>query len=99
MRNLIFIITIFLTIFLFYKKDIIFNLVESSFNKKISKIHIENIKNLAPKVILDSIYLKEGDYFWKFNPKRLKEDFEKINEIKNYNFTLKKKWYSLYLYC
>tara|TARA_B100001559_G_C16481292_1_gene613878 strand:- start:446 stop:1144 length:699 start_codon:yes stop_codon:yes gene_type:complete len=90
MRNLIFIVIIFFTIFVLYKKDIPSKFVKSSFDKKISKIQIENLKNLSPKIILDSIYLKEGDYFWKFNPKRLKRDFEKINEIKNYNFSLKK---------
>ena len=90
MRNLIFIVTIFFIIFVLYKKDIPSKFVKSSFDKKISKIQIENLKNLSPKIILDSIYLKEGDYFWKFNPKKLKRDFEKINEIKNYNFSLKK---------
>ena len=90
MRNLIFIVTIFFTILVLYKKDITSKFIKSSFDKKISKIQIENLKNLSPKIILDSIYLKEGDYFWKFNPKKLKRDFEKINEIKNYNFSLKK---------
>ena len=90
MRNLIFIVTIFFTIFVLYKKNIPSKFVKSSFDKRISKIQINNLKNLSPKIILDSIYLKEGDYFWKFNPKRLKRDFEKINEIKNYNFSLKK---------
>ena len=90
MRNLIFIVTIFFIIFVLYKKDIPSVFVKSSFDKRISKIQIDNLKNLSPKIILDSIYLKEGDYFWKFNPKRLKRDFEKINEIKNYNFSLKK---------
>ena len=64
------------------KKDLLFKIFKNSFDKKISEIHIENLKNLIPKIILDSIYLKEGDYFWKFNPERLKKDFEKINEIK-----------------
>ena len=75
-----------------FLKKIIFLLkfVKNSFDKKISKIQVENLKNLSPSIILNSIYLKEGDYFWKFNPKRLKKDFEKINEIKNYNFSLKK---------
>ena len=90
MRNLIFIVTIFFIIFVLYKKDIPSVFVKSSFDKRISKIQINNLKNLSPKIILDSIYLKEGDYFWKFNPKRLKRDFEKINEIKDYNFSLKK---------
>ena len=61
-----------------------------TFDKKISEIHIENLKNLHPKLVRDSIYLKEGDYFWSFNPKKLKRDLEKINEIESYNFTLKK---------
>ena len=90
MRSLIFTITIFCTIFIFYKKEFILQFVENSFNKKISKIYIKNIKNLDSKIILDSIYLKEGDYFWRFNPKKLKKDFEKINEIKKYNFIIKK---------
>ena len=90
MRNLIFIVTIFLTILIFYKKDFLLNFVKGSFDKKISRIHIENLKNLPPKLILDSIYLKEGDYFWKFNPTRLKKNFKEINEIESYNFTLKK---------
>ena len=89
MRSLIFTITIFCTIFIFYKKEFILQFVENSFNKKISKIYIKNIKNLDSKIILDSIYLKEGDYFWRFNPKKLKKNFEKINEIESYNFTLK----------
>ena len=75
---------------MFLKKDLPSKFIKNSFDKKISKIQIKNLKNLSQSVILNSIYLKEGDYFWKFNPKRLKKDFEKINEIKNYNFSLKK---------
>ena len=90
MRNLIFIVIIFFSIFVFYKRDFLSKFVETSFDKKISKIQIKNLKNLSPKLILDSIYLKEGDYVWNFNPKRLKEDLKKINEIKNYTFSLKK---------
>ena len=90
MRNLIFIATIFLIISIFFKKDSLSKFFKNPFDKKISEIHIENLKNLNPKIILNSIYLKEGDHFWKFNPKRLKKDFEKINEIKYYNFSLKK---------
>ena len=90
MRNLIFIAGIFLIISIFFKKDYFSNFFKNSFDKKISEIHIENLKNVNPKLILDSIHLKEGDYFWNFNPKRLKKDFEKINEIESYSFTLKK---------
>ena len=90
MRNLIFITAIFFLIFILFKKDHLSNFTKSYFDKKISKIQIENLNNLAPKLILDSIYLKEGDYFWKFNPKKLRKDLEKINEIENYNFSLKK---------
>ena len=90
MRNLIFITIIFFLIFVLYKKDFLSNFTKSSFDKKITKIQIENLKNLAPKLVLNSIYLKEGDYFWKFNPKKLRKDLEKINEIENYNFSLKK---------
>ena len=90
MRNLIFIVTIFFSLFIFYNKDLLLKFLQNSFDKKILQIQIENLKNLSPKIIFDSIYLKEGDYFWKFNPEKLKKDFEKISEIKNYNFTLKK---------
>ena len=90
MRSLIFITAIFLIISIFFKKDYLFKFVKNPFDKKISEIHIENLKNVNPKLILDSIHLKEGDYFWNFNPKRLKKDFEKINEIESYSFTLKK---------
>ena len=90
MRNLVFISTILLLIFAFYKKNYITKFVKNTFDKKISEIHIENLKNLHPKLVRDSIYLKEGDYFWSFNPKKLKRDLEKINEIESYNFTLKK---------
>ena len=90
MRNLVFISTILLLIFAFYKKNYISKFVKNTFDKKISEIHIENLKNLHPKLVRDSIYLKEGDYFWSFNPKKLKRDLEKINEIESYNFTLKK---------
>ena len=69
-------------------KDLPSKFMKSSLDKKISKIHIENLKDLSPGIILSSIYLKEGDYFWKFNPKRLKKDLDRINEIKNYNFSL-----------
>ncbi|MAI29178.1 MAG: hypothetical protein CMP38_03105 [Rickettsiales bacterium] len=89
MRSLIFIMTVFFSIFIFYKKEFLLKFVENSFNKKISKIYIKNIENLDSKIILDSIYLKEGDYFWRFNPEKLKKDFEKINEIQHYNFVLK----------
>ena len=57
-------------------KDLPSKFLKSSLDKKISKIHIENLKDLSPKIILSSIYLKEGDYFWKFNPKRLKKDLK-----------------------
>ncbi len=90
MRNLIFVIFFFLAVLMVLKKDLPSKFIKSSLDKKISKIHVENLKNLSPRIILNSIYLKEGDYFWKFNPKRLKKDFDKINEIKNYNFSLKK---------
>ena len=90
MRNLIFVFIIFFTILMVLKKDLPSKFVKNSFDKKISKIQINNLKNLSQSVILNSIYLKEGDYFWKFNPKKLKRDFEKINEVKNYNFSLKK---------
>ena len=90
MRNLVFFSTILLLIFAFYKKNYISKFVKNTFDKKISEIHIENLKNLHPKLVRDSIYLKEGDYFWSFNPKKLKRDLEKINEIESYNFTLKK---------
>ena len=90
MRNLIFTVIIFFAVLMVLKKDFTSEFVKSFFDKKISKIQIENLKNLSPSIILNSIYLKEGDYFWRFNPKRLKKDFEKINEIKNYNFSLKK---------
>ena len=97
MRNLIFIAAIFLIISIFFKKDYLFKFFKNSFDKKISEIHIENLKNLNPKLILDSIYLKKGDYFWSFNPERLKKDFEKINEIESYNFTLKKMVFFIFL--
>ena len=90
MRNLIFVVTFFFVILMVLNKDLPSKFMKSSLDKKISKIHIENLKDLSPGIILSSIYLKEGDYFWKFNPKRLKKDFEKINEIKYYNFSLKK---------
>jgi cell division septal protein FtsQ len=90
MRSLIFIAAIFLIFSSFFKKDYIFKFFKNTFDKKISEIHIENLKNLSPKLILDSIYLKKGDYFWSFNPEKLKKDFEKINEIESYDFTLKK---------
>ena len=90
MRNLIYIAAIFLIISIFFKKDHLSKFVKNPFDKKISEIRIENLKNLNPKIILNAIYLKEGDYFWSFNAKRLKKDFEKINEIESYNFTLKK---------
>ena len=90
MRNLIFILIIFMTFLTVLKKDLPSIFIKNAFDKKISKIQVNNLKNLSPSVILNSIYLKEGDYFWKFNPKRLKKDFEKINEIKYYNFSLKK---------
>ena len=89
MRNLVFISTILLVIFAFYKKDFLTKFVKNSFDKKISEIRIENLKNLHPKLVRDSMYLKEGDYFWSFNPKKLKKDFDKINEIESYNFSLK----------
>ena len=81
MRNLIFILIIFMTFLTVLKKDLPSIFIKNAFDKKISKIQVNNLKNLSPSVILNSIYLKEGDYFWKFNPKRLKKDFEKINEI------------------
>ena len=90
MRNLIFILIIFMTFLTVLKKDLPSIFIKKAFDKKISKIQVNNLKNLSPSVILNSIYLKEGDYFWKFNPKRLKKDFEKINEIKYYNFSIKK---------
>ena len=90
MRNLILVLIIFLTFLMILKKDLSLKFVKNSFDKKISKIQIDNLKNLSASIILNSIYLKEGDHFWEFNPKRLKKDFEKINEIKNYNFSLKK---------
>ena len=90
MRNLIFVLITFLIFLMILKKDLSLKFIKNPFDKKISKIQIDNLKNLSPIVILNSIYLKEGDYFWKFNPKRLKKDFEKINEIKYYNFSLKK---------
>ena len=90
MRNLIFILIIFMTFLTVLKKDLPSIFIKNAFDKKISKIQVNNLKNLSPSVILNSIYLKEGDYFWKFNPEKLKKDFEKINEVKNYNFSLKK---------
>ena len=90
MRNLVFVFIIFFTFLMVLKKDLPSKFVKNSFDKKISKIQINNLKNLSQSVILNSIYLKEGDYFWKFNPEKLKKDFEKINEVKNYNFSLKK---------
>ena len=90
MRNLIFVFIIFFTFLMVLKKDLPSKFFKNSFDKKISKIQINNLKNLSQSVILNSIYLKEGDYFWKFNPEKLKKDFEKINEVKNYNFSLKK---------
>ena len=86
MRNLIFILIIFVTFLMVLKKDLPSKFIRNSFDKKISKIQVNNLKNLSPSIILNSIYLKEGDHFWKFNPKRLKKDFEKINEIKNLIF-------------
>ena len=88
MRNLIFVVTFFFVILMVLNKDLPSKFMKSSLDKKISKIHIENLKDLSPGIILSSIYLKEGDYFWKFNPKRLKKDLDRINEIKNYNFSL-----------
>ena len=90
MRNLIFVFIIFFSFLMVLKKDLPSKFFKNSFDKKISKIQINNLKNLSQSVILNSIYLKEGDYFWKFNPEKLKKDFEKINEVKNYNFSLKK---------
>ena len=90
MRNLIFVVIFFFAVLIVLQKDLPSKFIKSFLDKKISKIQIENLKNLPPRIILNSIYLKEGDYFWKFNPRRLKKDFDKINEIKNYNFSLKK---------
>ena len=90
MRNLVFVFIIFFTFLMVLKKDLPSKFVKNSFDKKISKIQINNLKNLSQSVILNSIYLKEGDYFWIFNPKKLKKDFEKIKEIENYNFSQKK---------
>ena len=69
MRNLIFILIIFMTFLTVLKKDLPSIFIKNAFDKKISKIQVNNLKNLSPSVILNSIYLKEGDYFWKFNPK------------------------------
>ena len=75
MRNLILVLIIFLTFLMVLKKDLSLKFVKNSFDKKISKIQVDNLKNLSASIILNSIYLKEGDHFWEFNPKRLKKDF------------------------
>ena len=75
MRNLVFVFIIFFTFLMVLKKDLPSKFVKDSFDKKISKIQINNLKNLSQSVILNSIYLKEGDYFWKFNPKKIEERF------------------------
>ena len=63
MRNLIFVFIIFFTFLMVLKKDLSSKFIKNSFDKKISKIQINNLKNLSQSVILNSIYLKEGDYF------------------------------------
>ena len=58
--------------------------------RKISEIRIENLKNLNPNLILDSIYLKEGDYFWSYNLKDLKKILKKLMRLKVIILLLKK---------
>ena len=59
MRNLILILIIFMTFLMVLKKDLPSKFIKNSFDKKISKIQVNNLKNLSPSIILNSIYLKE----------------------------------------
>ena len=50
---------------------------------------IHGLDNLNENMILRKISLKEGQSFWKFNPKELKKDLQKIKGIKNFSFKMK----------
>ena len=47
MRNLIFILIIFMTFLIVLKKDLPSIFIKNAFDKKISKIQVNNLKNLS----------------------------------------------------
>ena len=50
---------------------------------------IHGLDNLNENMVLRKISLKEGQSFWKFNPKELKKDLQKIKGIKYFSFKMK----------
>ena len=56
--------------------------------KKITRIEIINLKNVSKDYLIKRISIKEGQSFWTFNPLKLKDDLQKIKEIKSFSFLL-----------
>ncbi len=86
-KILISVILVFLTFF-FYEKNEQPIFKDSFFKKDILKININNLKLLNEKFILDAIYLKEGDSFWKYNPNEIRNNLKSLNEVDSFNFKL-----------
>ena len=87
MRNLIFIIILIIFCIFIYNNYSSIN-IASFFKKEISKIKVENLNYLKRSYVLDSLYIKEGDSFWRFNSKKLKSNLNLLREIEDYNFEL-----------
>ena len=79
----------FILIFFLYSNFSNFSDFKKKIQKKVHRIVIHGLDNLNENMILRKISLKEGQSFWKFNPKELKKDLQKIKGIKNFSFKMK----------
>ena len=87
MRNLVFSTILIIFCIFIYNNHSAIN-ITNFFKKEISKIKVENLNYLKKSYVLNSLYLKEGDSFWKFNSKKLKSNLDLLKEIEDYNFQL-----------
>ena len=64
--------------------------IDEYFEKKIVKILIHNLKHLEQDFILQKIRYKEGQSFWEFKTKKLISDLNKIKEVDNFSFKMRR---------
>ncbi len=83
-----FVFSTVISLFIFLKLNWDKNKFEINLKKNINEVKIININNLSEEYILKSINIYEGQSFWSFNSKKLKNDLQKINEIQDFNYKL-----------
>ncbi len=88
MRNLVIISSTFFFFFILISIGDFKKKIQFFSSKIITQIKIENLNLIDREFILKSISLKEGESFWKFNPSKLRNDLNSLNEIKNFKFKL-----------